>query len=54
MTINLDNETVTLVNVDMNDFDVKISYIDSSGNLKVKQKKVDWSRQLTIATGVIL
>lgn len=54
MTINLDNEMVTLVNVDMNDFEVKISYIDSSNNLKVKQKKVGWERELTIATGVIL
>lgn len=54
MTINLDGETVTLINVDCSDFDVKISYIDSSGNMKIKQKKVDDTRELTIATGVIL
>lgn len=54
MTANLDGEVVTIVNVDGNDFEVKISYIDSSGNLKTKQKKVDNSRILTIATGVSL
>jgi len=54
MTANLDNETVTIINVDGNDFDIKISYIDASGNLKIKQKKVDNSRILTIATGVSL
>lgn len=54
MTANLDGEVVTIVSVDGNDFNVKISYIDSSNNLKVKQKKVGWERELIIATGVIL
>lgn len=54
MTANLDSEVVTIVGVDMNDFEVKISYIDSSNNLKIKQKKVGWERVLNIASGVTL
>ena len=54
MTINLDGETVTLVNVDCDDFDVKISYIDSKNVLKIKQKKVGWEREVVIATGATL
>lgn len=54
MTATLDGELVTIVGVDMNDFEVKISYISSTGSLKIKQKKVDWSRQLNIASGVTL
>lgn len=54
MTINLDGEVVTFVSIDGNDFDIKISYIDSSGQLKTKQKKVDNTRISTIATNVIL
>lgn len=54
MTIKLDGETVTLVNVDCNDFEVKIAYIDASGNLKVKQKKVGWERELIIATEAVI
>lgn len=54
MTANLDGEVVTIVSVDGNDFNVKISYITADGLLKVKQKVVDNSRVLTIATGATL
>lgn len=53
MKITLDGEMVSLVNIDCNDFEVKISYIDSQNKIKVKQKKVGLERVLTIATNVV-
>lgn len=53
ITTNLDGEQVTILNVTGNETSQSIVYIDSSNNIKVKNKPLDWSRKSTFATSAI-
>lgn len=46
----LDGETVNIVNITGSEKNTSISYVDSSGNLKVKVKPLDWSLAQSLST----
>lgn len=49
----LDGESVKIINVTGSEKNTSIAYIDSSGNLKVKIKPVDWSLTQSLSTSAI-
>lgn len=49
----LDSESVKIISITGSEKNTSIAYIDSSGNLKVKVKPVDWSMSQSLSTSAI-
>ena len=46
----LDGESVKIINITGSEKNTSIAYVDSSNNLKVKIKPVDWSLSQSLST----